>query len=131
MSGIEVLIWAVFTYSISVKFFHKYEFYLNLKSHWLTHSLTLSLMDLHILRSPEFENHISRGCVWSCYYISITQKQIIGEIPNLVSYVRITCINYLKPFIKIGQRLYIGVHKIILIHYGLRTEFHISEFQCI
>ena len=87
------------------------------------------LMDLDILRLPEFENHIFSVwsvcmsvcvrvsvcpciCVSVCEslcvclsVISITQKQITAESSNLTFYVSIICRCYLKLFIKIGQKL--------------------------
>ena len=74
-------------------------------------------MDLHVLRSPESENHIFSKwsvcmfvyvcvciCVWVCVtFISITQKQNIAETSKLVFYICIMYRCYLKLFIKIGQ----------------------------
>ena len=86
---------------------------------------------LHVLRSPETENYIFKRLV--CAYghvsvISITQKQIMTEISDLISYICITCRCYLKLLMKIEQKtLCTGMHKIILIH-CLWKEFLISAF---
>ena len=51
------------------------------------------LMDLHAMRTPESENHIYSVwsvcmCVCVCVsLISITQKQITAETPNLIFYI--------------------------------------------
>ena len=66
-------------------------------------------MDLHVLMSPESENHIFS--VWSVYMcvcvsvISITQKQITAESSNLAFYICVIGRCYLKLFMKIGQKL--------------------------
>ena len=72
------------------------------------------LMDLHVLRYLESENHIFSVCsVCMCVrvsLISITQKQIAAETSNLVFYI---CIRHkcdLKLFIKIGQKLCVQGH---------------------
>ena len=65
------------------------------------------LMDLHVLRFSEFENHIFSSwpvCVISSV-ISITQKEITAETSNLVFNICITYRCNLKLFIKIGQEL--------------------------
>ena len=102
------------------------------------------LMDLHVLRSSECENHLfsSRSvgvnvCVrlYVCVsVISIVQKQSAGELEtlNLVFFIYTICRCYLKLFKKIGQKLFVqGVYKRILIYYGLRTEFLDCEFSYI
>ena len=68
-------------------------------------------MNLHILRSPESENHSFRVwsacmcvCVSMCVsvsVISITKKKITSETSNLVFYICIMYKYYLKLFIKI------------------------------
>ena len=69
------------------------------------------LMDLHVLRSLEFENYIFRGCcVCVCLYC-ITAKQIMAETPNLLFYICIICIDgYMKLFKKIRQIVCIQGH---------------------
>ena len=60
-------------------------------------------MNLHVLRSPEFENRIL--AVGLCLsIISITGKQIAAEISNFVILIWIICSCYLKFFIKMGQK---------------------------
>ena len=56
--------------------------------------------------------------------VSITQKQILAEIPNLVFYICAVC----KFFMKFGQ---IGAHENIRKHYGVWTEFFVVAFYCI
>ena len=67
-------------------------------------------MVLHVLRSPESENHIFS--VWSVCVcaITITQKQITAESSNLEFYICNTGKCYLKLFIKIGQKLCVQGH---------------------
>ena len=72
-------------------------------------------MDLHVLRPPEYENHIFSEwsvcvCVCVCLYacvsvISITQKVITAETSNWVFNISIIYRCYLNLFIKIGQKL--------------------------
>ena len=66
-------------------------------------------MDFHVLRFSEFENQ-TLG-VGSVSVSSISPKQIILEISNLVFYICIIYRCYLKLFIKIGQRLWVLRHK--------------------
>ena len=64
-------------------------------------------MDLHVMRSPESENHTFRvGSVWHVCVtvISITQKQITVETSNLIFYICITYRCYLRIFIKMGPK---------------------------
>ena len=68
------------------------------------------LMDLHILRSPEYENHILAVLV-CVYLLSESQKQIRVETLNLVFYICIMFRYYLNLFIKIGQKVCTGTHK--------------------
>ena len=82
------------------------------------------LMDLHVLRSPDSENHIFSKwslcmcvCVCLCVCVSVinlTQKQIIAESSNLAFYIWVIGRCYLKLFIKIGQKF--CAHKRILIN---------------
>ena len=73
-------------------------------------------MDLHVLKSPNPENHIFSG--WSkCVCLSvinITQKQIIAEILNLAFYIfnmlLFGVICYLKQFMKIEEIVCIQGH---------------------
>ena len=75
-------------------------------------------MDLHVLRSPESENHIFSKwsdcmCVCLCVrvsVISITQKQITAETSNLVFNIIIKYRCNLKLFMKIGQKLCVQGH---------------------
>ena len=72
------------------------------------------LMNLYVMRFPEFENHIFNlfACVYVrlCIYISITRKQITEETSNLIFYTCIICRYYLKLFIKIEQKLFVQGH---------------------
>ena len=79
-------------------------------------------MDLHVLRSPESENHIFDArsvcmcvcgsvCLSVCVYvcvcvsvISIAQKQITAETSNLVFYIYIISRCYLKHFLMVGEK---------------------------
>ena len=65
------------------------------------------LIDLHVLSSHEFKNHIFSGlCMYVCAsFITVTQKQIAAESSNLAFYICIIRRYYLKRFIKIGQKL--------------------------
>ena len=67
-------------------------------------------MDLHVLRSPESENHtFSVWCECLCVCVSdnsITQKQITAEISNLIFYIWIMYRCNSKHFI--GQK---SVHR--------------------
>ena len=84
------------------------------------------LLDLHVLRSTESENHIfSSGlCV---FVINITRKQNAAETSNLY-HICIICKFYLKLFIK---TLCTGAHKRILLHYVLSAKFHVCDFEYI
>ena len=87
-------------------------------------------MDLHVLRSPDSENHIFS--VWSlCLYVSVSlsesvsvsmcvtvinmaQKQIATETTNSIFSICIMCRWYLKFFMKIGQKLCVhGITKVL------------------
>ena len=49
-------------------------------------------MDLHVLKSPEYEKYIFSGSSVN----SIIQKQIIAETLNLVHYISITLMSKIK-----------------------------------
>ena len=68
-----------------------------------------SFVDLHILKSAEYENHIfSFGLYMSLRMspISITQKRITEETPILLSLIFNTWKYYLKLFMKFGRIVY-------------------------
>ena len=82
------------------------------------------LIDLHVLRSAESENHIFS--VWSvCISVSVclsvclcvcvismTQKQITAESTNLAFYIWVIGRCYLKRFIKSDKNsMYSGIQK--------------------
>ena len=72
------------------------------------------LMDLHVLRASESENHIFSGssvCMCVCVSTnSINQKQITTESSNLEFYICIISRCYLKHFMKIGQKFCVQGH---------------------
>ena len=75
-------------------------------------------MNLHILRHPESKYHIFSDslCVCACVrvlasVISIPQKRIIAEVPNLIFYISIIYRYYLKNFMKIEQIVNKQTHK--------------------
>ena len=71
-------------------------------------------MHLHILRSPESENHIFSVMVYvyvCISVISITQKQTTSETSNLILCICIICRWYLKLFVNIGQIVCRGTQK--------------------
>ena len=73
-------------------------------------------IDLHVLRSPESENHIFSGlsvCMYACvcYQHNSKEKKIhITESPNLVFNIYIIFRCYLKLFMKIRQIVWIQGH---------------------
>ena len=71
-------------------------------------------MDLHVMRSPESENHIFSACsecLCICVsVIGITQKQITAESSNLAFYICVIGRCYLKLFIKTGKKLCVQEH---------------------
>ena len=61
------------------------------------------LINIQVLRSPEFGNCIFSGWSVCVRVISITLKQIIAKTSNLVFYICIICWCYLKLFMKLGE----------------------------
>ena len=68
------------------------------------------LMDLHVVKSPESENHIFNAWSVCVSVISITQKQITAKASNLVFYICITYRCSLILYINIGQKLCVQGH---------------------
>ena len=91
------------------------------------------LMDLHVFRAPESENHIFSKwtvCMCVCYqHNSKTNYSRIFKFGILHLYhVQMLLETFYKYWTK---TLCTGAHKRILIHYGLWTEFLVCEFQYI
>ena len=86
---------------------------------WSNFQTEISL-DLHVLKSPEFKDHIFRRshflfsvcfCMYPCLFvISISQKQITAETSNLVFNICVIHGCFLKLFIMIGQKLCVQGH---------------------
>ena len=70
------------------------------------------LMNGHVLRTLESENHIFSDCsLCVCAsVIIIIQKQIAAETSNLIFNICIMCRCYLKLFIKTGRKLCVQGH---------------------
>ena len=73
------------------------------------------LMDWHVMRIPESENHIFTVwfvcmCVCVCLLSALLKKQIAAESSNLVVYICIIYRSYFKLFIKIEQKLCVEGH---------------------
>ena len=70
------------------------------------------LMSLHVLRSPEYENHIFSGwCVCICVCYQHNSKASYAETSILAFYICITCRCNSKFFMNIGQKFCIQGHK--------------------
>ena len=70
---------------------------------WVQIYETEILMDLHVLRSPESENHIFRCCSVCVCVFRKTQKQITAETLDLAFYIFIICRWNFKLFMRIEQ----------------------------
>ena len=88
----------------------------------------LTRFEVSLIRKSHFLRLV---CVYVCVYVCVCYQH-----NSKANYSRIfkfgilhLCHKYLKLFIKIGQKLW--KHKKILIHYGLWTDFLVSEFSYI